>query len=64
MRTNIIIDDALMQQAMTASGFATKKKTVEEGLRLLIRLKRQQSVRKFRGKLRWHGDLEAMRRDR
>jgi Arc/MetJ family transcription regulator len=64
MRTNIIIDDTLMDEALSVSGFKTKKETVEEGLRLLIALKNQAKVRIFRGKLRWEGDLSEMRTDK
>ena len=63
MRTNIEIDDDLMDEAMKASGLATKRETVEAGLRLLVQLKRQQRIRSYRGKLPWEGDLERMRRD-
>jgi Arc/MetJ family transcription regulator len=63
MRTNIDIDDELMAQAMKASGLTTKRETVEAGLRLLVKLKAQQRVRRYRGKLRWEGDLDRMRRD-
>jgi Arc/MetJ family transcription regulator len=64
MRTNIVIEDRLMKQAMRASGAATKREVVERGLRMLIALKRQERIRRFRGKLRWVGDLDAIRRDR
>lgn len=63
MRTNIVIDDQLMQQALVASGCRTKREAVEAGLRLLVRLKAQEHIRAARGKLPWDGDLEAMRRD-
>ncbi|TMJ20729.1 MAG: type II toxin-antitoxin system VapB family antitoxin [Alphaproteobacteria bacterium] len=64
MRTNIVINDALMDAAMKASGAATKRETVELGLRALVRLRRQASIREHRGKLTsWTGDLEAMRTD-
>jgi Arc/MetJ family transcription regulator len=63
MRTNIDIDDELMQEAMEVSGLSTKRQTVEAGLRLLVQIKRQQRIRRYRGKLRWEGDLERMRRD-
>ncbi|TVL95310.1 MAG: DUF2191 domain-containing protein [Candidatus Brocadia sp. WS118] len=63
MRTNIIIDDQLMQDALRLGGFKTKKEAVEEALRLLIRLKQQEQIRKYRGKLYWEGDLEGMRTD-
>ena len=64
MRTNIIIDDRLMSEAMRASGTKTKRQTVERGLKLLVALKRQERIRRFRGKLKWEGNLDAMRRDR
>ena len=61
MRTNIDIDDALMAEAQRASGLATKKQTVEEALRLMIRLRRQKEVSAAFGKYRWHGNLAASR---
>jgi Arc/MetJ family transcription regulator len=64
MRTNIVIDDRLMKRAMRTAGTATKRETVERGLKLLVRLKDQENVRAVRGRLRWEGDLDAMRRDR
>ena len=63
MRTNIVIDDALMRQAMQASGARSKREAVELGLRTLVRLQQQGEIRSFRGKLRWEGDLEAQRLD-
>ena len=57
MRTNIVIDDKLMRDTLRATGLKTKREAVEEGLRSLLRLKRQAEIRKFRGKLEWHGDL-------
>ena len=63
MRTNIIIDDDLMAQAMAATGARTKREAVELGLKTLLRLRRQGEVRRIRGKLAWSGDLEAMRTD-
>ena len=64
MRTNIDIDDALMAEAQKVSGHATKKQTVEEALRLMIRLRRQQDVRLARGKYRWRGNLARSRQRR
>ena len=64
MRTNIVIDDALMNQALVLSGFRTKKETVEEALRLLIAMRNQSAIRKFRGKLNWEGNLDEMRTDK
>jgi len=64
MRTNIVIDDDLMDEALKASGLTTKKEVVEQGLRLLVRLKKQQSIRELRGKIKWEGDLDEMRTSR
>jgi Arc/MetJ family transcription regulator len=64
MRTNIVIDDALMKEALARTGLPTKKAAVEEGLRLLINLANQKAVRDLRGKIRWVGDLNAMRENR
>ena len=64
MRTNIDIEDALMAEALRRSGLPTKRAAVEEGLRLLIQTRRQTAIRKLRGKIRWEGDLDAMRTDR
>lgn len=63
MRTNIVIDDALMRAAMEASGAATKREAVELGLKALVRLRGQAAFRAYRGKLNWQGDLETMRAD-
>jgi Arc/MetJ family transcription regulator len=63
MRTNIVIDDKLMADALKATGVRTKREAVELGLRTLIGLRRQEAIRKLRGKLDWQGDLEAMRTD-
>ena len=64
MRTNIVIDDLLMNKAKKVSGLKTKKETIEEALRLLVAQREQSEIRKVRGKLNWEGDLEAMRLDR
>jgi|TARA_R100000027_G_C2196510_1_gene78570 Arc/MetJ family transcription regulator len=64
MRTNIVIEDELMQKAMKLSGLSTKKSTVEAALELMIRLKEQEKLKSFRGKLKWEGDLDQMRTDK
>jgi Arc/MetJ family transcription regulator len=64
MRTNIDIDDELMAKAMAASEARTKKAVVEQGLQLLVRLKAQEGILKWFGKIQWEGDLAAMRESR
>jgi Arc/MetJ family transcription regulator len=61
MRTNIIIDDTLMNEALKLSEHKTKKETVEDALRLYVSMKNQSSIRSYKGKLHWDGDLEKMR---
>lgn len=61
MRTNIVIDDNLMEAALKASGYSTKKEAVEQGLKLLVKRSQQQEIRKLRGRVKWEGDLEEMR---
>lgn len=63
VRTNIVIDDDLMDDVLRTTGLRTKREAVESGLRLLLRLARQQELRELRGKLPWTGDLETMRTD-
>jgi len=61
MRTNIVIDDQLMSDALKVTGLTTKKEAVELGLKLLVKQNKQQAIRKLRGKLKWEGDLDEMR---
>lgn len=64
MRTNIVIDDKLMRQTLKLTGLRTKREAVELGLRTIVRLRQQEQIKQFRGKLKWEGDLGAMRTDR
>ena len=61
MRTNIEIDNKLMNDALKATGLKTKKDAVELGLKTLVRLKKQEDIKLFRGQLKWTGDLDDMR---
>ena len=64
MRTNVVLDDDLVKKALELSGFKTKKKAIEEGLKLLVQLNQQKNVKSFRGKLKWTGNLSKMRTDK
>lgn len=64
MRTNIVIDDKLMREAIRASGLKTKRATIEEALRVYVQLKKQARIRRLRGKVQWEGNLEEMRLSR
>jgi Arc/MetJ family transcription regulator len=63
MRTNIVIDDKLMKETLRLTGLRTKREAVELGLRTIVRLRKQEKIRRLRGKLKWQGDLDAMRTD-
>lgn len=62
MRTNVVIDDKLMAEALKASGAKTKREAVELGLRTLLQLRQQRELKRLKGKIAWQGDLDAMRR--
>ena len=64
MRTNIVIDDQLLADAQRITGLKTKKALVEEALKLLVRIRQQEEIKAWRGKLPWTGDLDAMRMDK
>jgi Arc/MetJ family transcription regulator len=64
MRTNVAIDDVLMESALKVSGVKTKKDTIEEALKLLVQIKNQENIKGFRGKLKWTGNLDNMRTDK
>lgn len=64
MRTNVVIEDRLMEAALKLSGFRTKKETIEAGLKLLVKFNRQEKIKDFRGRLKWVGNLEKMRTDK
>lgn len=63
MRTNIVIDDALMSETLRVTGLKTKREAVELALQTLLHLRKQAEIRRFRGKLDWQGDIDAMRTD-
>lgn len=64
MRTNVVVDDDLMASALKVSGLKTKKDAIEQGLKLLVQVKSQKQIKKFRGKLKWSGNLDEMRLDK
>ncbi len=64
MRTNIVLDDELVERAQKLTGIKTKREVVHEALRVLILLREQAEVRSLRGKLRWEGNLDEQREQR
>ncbi len=64
MRTNIVIDDELMNRVLKLTGIRTKREAVEMGLKALLKLQQQERIRDYRGKFDWEGDLDRLRTDR
>jgi len=64
MRTNVVINDHLMASALKTSGLRTKKDAIEEGLKLLVQMNSLKEIKKFRGKLKWSGNLHETRTDK
>ena len=64
MRTNVEIDDDLMREARHLTRFKTKRAVIEAGLRLLVRVKRQEDILDLAGKVHWEGDLDESRQGR
>jgi len=63
MRTNIVVDDKLMAEALKLTNIKTKKGVVETALKLLVQVKKQEDICELRGKLTWEGNLSKMRLD-
>jgi len=63
MRTNVVLDDQLMDRALKLGGFRTKRSAIEAGLKLLVQVSSQSRLRSLRGRISWQGDLDAMRQD-
>ena len=64
MRTNSDIDENLIQEAMKLTGITTKKAAVEEALKQMVSLKKQERIKELRGKFKWEGNLDEMREGR
>jgi Arc/MetJ family transcription regulator len=64
MRTNIVLDDKLVERAQKLTGIKTKREVVQEALRTLILLREQAEIRNLRGKLKWEGNLDEQRQSR
>ncbi|MCC5835215.1 MAG: type II toxin-antitoxin system VapB family antitoxin [Opitutales bacterium] len=63
-RTNINIDDALVDKGLKITGLRTKKDLVDLALRELVRKENQKSILSLEGKIRWKGNLEDLRKNR
>ncbi len=64
MRTNVVLNETLVEQAKVLTGIKTTRGVIDEALRLLIRLRQQGEAAELRGRLRWEGDLAALRESR
>lgn len=60
-RTNIELDVDLVKEAMQLTHLTTIKDVVHYSLKEVIRLNKRKELLKFRGKVKWEGDLNEMR---
>jgi Arc/MetJ family transcription regulator len=63
-RTNIVIDEELLEAGLKATGLKTRKALVDFALRDLLRRENQGKILELKGKIHWEGDLASMRRRR
>lgn len=61
MRTNIVLDDSLVEQALKLSNIKTKKEVVEEALKNYVAFLKRKQLLSLKGKITWEGDLKKMR---
>ena len=63
-RTNIVMDEDLVRQGLKATGMKTRRALVHHALEELVRREKQKGLLALQGKIRWTGNLAAMRRIR
>ena len=63
-RTNIVLDEALVQEGLKATGLKTRRALVQQALQELVRCEKQAGLLALKGKVRWTGSLAALRRTR
>jgi Arc/MetJ family transcription regulator len=63
-RTNVVLDDKLVEEAKRISGEKTSRGIIDLALREFIAGKKRKGILAWEGKLRWEGDLGRMRRPR
>jgi Arc/MetJ family transcription regulator len=64
MRTNIVLDDKLVEEGMAITGIKTKKELVNYALKSLIDRKKMYEILSLKGKVNWEGSIEEMRSNR
>jgi len=63
-RTNIVLDEKLLEDAMKVTGLKTRRAVVDYALRELLRRESQKRILKLKGTIHWEGNLSSMRRGR
>jgi Arc/MetJ family transcription regulator len=61
VRTNIVVDDALIREGLKVTGLRTRRELVDFALRDLLRRDAQRGLLKLKGTIQWSGDLDTMR---
>ncbi|MGH7885388.1 MAG: type II toxin-antitoxin system VapB family antitoxin [Thermodesulfobacteriota bacterium] len=60
-RTNVVIDEKLLEEGMRVTGLKTYKELIDTALRDLVRREKQLGIRDLRGTIQWEGDLDEIR---
>jgi Arc/MetJ family transcription regulator len=63
-RTNIVIDEKLVEAGLKATGLKTRRALVDYALRDLLRRESQKRILDLKGRIHWEGDLSSMRKAR
>lgn len=61
MKDDLLINEKLIEEAINVTGLQNKQEVIELGLKTLIKLKQQEKIKNYRGKLQWDGNLEELR---
>ena len=63
-RTNIVLQDDLVKKGLKLTGLKTKRELIDRALESFVRKQALKKFLKLRGKVRWEGNLQQMRRSR
>ena len=63
-RTNVVLDDELVEKCLAATGLKTRRELIDYALREVLRHKNQRRLLELKGRVNWEGDLETMRSSR
>jgi Arc/MetJ family transcription regulator len=63
-RTNVVLDEKLVDNCLKATGIETQKALIDHALRELLRHEKQKKLLELKGKINWSGKLDEWRQGR